>query len=75
MRGGETADRDNGNKVVEANDRMAEAGKNALAEGRWRVPAYEMMGESRSGIQSQYRQTQAKAYQLPIYKRFSRRQA
>ena len=56
MRGGETADRHHGGEMVEADDRMAESGKNALAEGRRRVPAHQVMGEGRRAAECQHDQ-------------------
>jgi hypothetical protein len=53
MCGREAPDRNHGGKMVEANDRMAEPRQDALAKGRRRAPAHEVMGESRCGTNSQ----------------------
>ena len=51
MRGGKTADRDHRGEMVDADDRMAEPGQDALAEGRRHSAAHQVMRECGLGQQ------------------------
>jgi acetone carboxylase gamma subunit len=70
MHGGEATHRDPSGEMVERDDRMAEARKNAFGESFWRAPAY-VMGRSIACAECQHDQVQAQARGLPIHEHFS----
>src|SRR5262245_34801419 len=70
MQGGEATHRDHSGEMVERDDRMAEARKNAFGESFWRAPAY-VMGRSIACAECQRDQAPAQARGLPIHGHFS----
>ena len=53
MHGGDAAHRHHGGKMIEADDRVTEAGQHAFAEGRRDPAAHHMMGKRIAGAERQ----------------------
>src|SRR5581483_10488466 len=67
MRGGQASDRDNRSQMVDADDRMAEAGQDALHERRRRATAHHVVRKGRCGTEDRSEETQTQTYKLPIH--------